>query len=241
MPFMHHMDELRGRLMRAAGAIGIGVVIAFFFSEDIVTWLSRPLNAPLVFISPAEAFWANLKVAFLGGITLAMPVVLYQGWKFLEPGLFPHERRMGIGFIVAASLLFVIGVLFCAFIVFPFAIGFLLTYKTEGLMPMLAIGTYIDFNVKFFLAFGLIFELPPTITLLAKLGIVTPEWLSANRKYAVLAAFVIAAILTPTPDVFNQLLMVVPLLLLFELGILCARWFGRREPAPETGTDTPPD
>lgn len=228
MSFMHHVDELRTRMVRAAAAIGVGMTAAFFFSEPIIAWLSRPLKAPLVFISPAEAFWANIKVAFLAGLVLSAPVVLYQAWKFLEPGLYPHERRFGGLFVVATSLLFVVGMAFCAYVVFPFAMEFLLSYKTGNLTPMLSVGTYIDFNVKFYLAFGLIFELPPVIILLSRLGVVTPEFLSANRKYAVLGAFVLAAILTPTPDVFNQCLMAVPLLLLFEVGVLCARWFGRR-------------
>ncbi|MBI5137795.1 MAG: twin-arginine translocase subunit TatC [Nitrospirae bacterium] len=228
MPFMQHLDELRVRLVRAAIAIGCGMTGAFLFSEQIIAWLIRPVDTPMVFLSPGEAFWANLKVAFLGGLILALPVVLYQAWKFLEPGLYPEERRLGLAFIISATLLFVAGVLFCAYVVFPLTIGFLLSYKTEGLTPMLAIGTYVDFNVKFFLAFGIIFELPPVITLLARLGLVTPQKLSANRKYAVLGAFVVAAVLTPTPDVFNQLLMAVPLMLLYEVGILCARWFGKR-------------
>jgi sec-independent protein translocase protein TatC len=231
MPFLRHLDELRRRLFRAAAAVGVGMVLAFVFSERIVAFLARPVAVPLVFISPAEAFWANLKVAFVGGLMLGLPVVLYQTWKFVEPGLYPEERRLGGLFVLAGWILFLMGVAFCTFVVFPFAIKFLLGYKTEGLQPMLSIGMYIDFAVKFMLAFGLIFELPPVITLLARLGLVTPQVLAANRKYAVLGAFVLAAILTPTPDIFNQCLMAVPLMLLFELGVLCARWFGRR-PAP---------
>jgi sec-independent protein translocase protein TatC len=233
MPFLGHLGELRGRMVKAAVALAVGMAVAFFFSERLIGWLARPLSTPLVFISPAEAFWANLKVAFMGGVLLALPVVLYQLWKFVEPGLYPRERRYGAVFVVAASLLFAAGLAFCGWVVFPFAITFLLGYKTAGMTPMLAVGTYIDFGVKFFLAFGLIFELPPVITLLARLGVVTPERLAANRKYAVLGAFVVAAVLTPTPDIFNQCLMAVPLMLLYELGILSARWLGRRPPAPE--------
>jgi len=232
MPFLGHLGELRGRMVKAAVAIGAGMAVAFFFSERIIAWLARPLTTPLVFIAPAEAFWANLKVAFLGGVLLGLPVVLYQVWKFIEPGLYPRERRYGAVFVVAASLLFVAGLAFCGWVVFPFAIRFLVSYKTQGMTPMLAVGTYIDFAVKFFLAFGLIFELPPVITLLSRLGVVTPDRLAANRKYAVLGAFVAAAVLTPTPDVFNQCLMAVPLMLLYELGILSARFFGRRAPEP---------
>lgn len=232
MPFLGHLGELRGRMVKCAVAIGAGMVVAFYFSERVIAWLARPLSAPLVFIAPAEAFWANLKVAFLGGVLLGLPVVLYQVWRFIEPGLYPRERRYGGVFVVAASLLFVAGLAFCGGVVFPFAIRFLVSYKTQGMAPMLAVGTYVDFAVKFFLAFGLIFELPPVITLLARLGLVTPDRLAANRKYAVLGAFVAAAVLTPTPDVFNQCLMAIPLMLLYELGILSARFFGRRAPAP---------
>ncbi len=238
MPFFGHLDELRTRLVRASIAIAIGVGLAFFVSEHIISWMSRPLSQPLIFTSPAEAFWANLKVALLGGILLASPAVLYQVWKFLEPGLYPHERKLGLAFVTVASLLFLMGMAFCAWVVFPFTIGFFLGYKTGDLTPMLAIGSYIDFAVKLFLAFGLIFELPPTITLLAKMGIVTPESLRKQRKYAVLGAFVVAAVLTPTPDVFNQCLMVVPLLVLYELGILCAQWFGRRQEPTAESDDT---
>jgi sec-independent protein translocase protein TatC len=208
------------------------MAVTYLVSERLIGWLARPVTAPLVFISPAEAFWANLKVAFMGGVLLGLPVVLYQVWKFIEPGLYPVERKYGGVFVLAAFLLFVLGMAFCAFVVFPFTIGFLMTYKTAGLSPMLSVGTYVDFAVKFFLAFGAVFELPPVITLLARLGVVTPQRLAANRKYAVLGAFVVAAILTPTPDVFNQCLMVVPLLVLYELGILSARWFGRRAGPP---------
>jgi len=233
MPFLEHLGELRGRMVKAAVALGLGMAVAFFFSERLIGWLARPLATPLVFISPAEAFWANLKVAFMGGVLLGLPVALYQVWKFIEPGLYPRERRYGGVFVLVASLLFVAGLAFCGWVVFPFAIRFLLGYKTAGMTPMLAVGIYIDFAVKFFLAFGLIFELPPVITLLARLGVVTPERLAANRKYAVLGAFVVAAVLTPTPDIFNQCLMALPLMLLYELGILSARWFGRRAEPPE--------
>jgi len=233
MPFLAHLGELRGRMVKAAVAVAVGMAVAFFFSEQLIAWLARPVSTPLVFISPAEAFWANLKVAFLGGVLLSLPVVLYQVWKFVEPGLYPRERRYGGVFVLSASVLFALGLAFCGWVVFPFAIKFLLTYKTEGMTPMLAVGTYIDFGVKFFLAFGLIFELPPVITLLSRLGVVTPQRLAASRKYAVLGAFVVAAVLTPTPDVFNQCLMAVPLMLLYELGILSARFFGRRAPKRE--------
>lgn len=234
MPFFHHLGELRTRLVRAAAALAVATTACFAGSEWIIRWLALPLSEPLVFISPAEAFWANLKVAFVAGLLLAMPVVLYQAWKFVEPGLYPAERRFGGAFVIAATLLFAAGMAFCAWVVFPYAIGFLLGYKTEGLTVMLSIGTYVDFAAKFYLAFGLIFELPPVLILLTRLGILTPEKMAANRKYAVLMAFIAAAVLTPTPDVFNQLLMAIPLIVLFEVGLLASRLLGRRKAPPGT-------
>ncbi|MDH4229055.1 MAG: twin-arginine translocase subunit TatC [Nitrospirota bacterium] len=229
MPFLLHLGELRVRLMRAALAVLIASVACFAISERIIHWLARPLSSPLVFITPGEPFWANMKVAFMAGLLLSMPVVLYQVWRFVEPGLHPDERRLGGLFVTFASLLFAGGMAFCAWVVLPFTIGFLLGYKTDGLQAVLSVGTYVDFCVKFFLAFGIIFELPPLLVLLSRMGVVTPEFLSRNRRYAVLLAFVVAAVLTPTPDVFNQLLMAAPLIVLYEVGVLLARWFGRQK------------
>jgi len=240
MPFLQHLGELRLRMVRAAAAVAVSTTGCFMGSEWLIRWLARPLSEPLVFISPAEAFWANMKVAFVAGLLLAMPVVLYQVWKFLEPGLYPHERRFGGLFVIAATLLFAGGMAFCSWVVFPYAIGFLLSYKTEGLAVMLSVGTYVDFSAKFFLGFGLVFELPPVLILLSRMGILTPETMAANRKYAVLLAFVAAAVLTPTPDVFNQLLMAGPLIVLFEVGLLMSRWLGRR-PKPAAQRETPGD
>jgi len=169
---------------------------------------------------------------------LVLPVVLHQAWKFIAPGLLPHERRYALPFVVLGSIFFSFGLLFCFFIVLPFALRFLLTYKTEHLKPMLSIGNYVDFTAKFLLAFGVIFELPLAIGIAAKMGLVTPRSLSKNRKYAVLINFVIAAILTPTPDVFNQTLMALPMCLLYEVGILAARILVRKPtPAPQEAAE----
>jgi sec-independent protein translocase protein TatC len=173
----------------------------------------------------------HMKIAFLTGLMLALPVLLHQIWKFIAPGLLPHEKRYALPFVVLASIFFVFGLLFCFYLVLPFALNFLLTYKTENLKPMISVGNYVDFTSKFLLAFGLIFELPLVIGIAAKMGLVTPQWLSKNRKYAILINFTIAAILTPTPDVFNQTLMALPMCLLYEVGIVAARLLVRKPTA----------
>jgi sec-independent protein translocase protein TatC len=254
MPFLSHLEELRRRLIVSLITIGVGFAVAFNFSEEIMALLKRVLtttfafqkSAPylvvtskappdLIFLAPAEAFWAHIKIGFLAGVILAAPVILFEVWRFVSPGLVERERRFALPFVVLGTIFFFIGLLFCYFLVLPFAMGFLLTYKTEHLTPMLSIGLFIDFTVKFMLAFGLIFQLPLLISLAARLGLVTSRFLAHNRKYAILANFVVAAILTPTPDIFNQLLMAGPLCLLYEVGIWAAKLVekARGSPAPQ--------
>lgn len=254
MPFLSHLEELRRRLIVALIAIGVGFAIAFNFSEEILALLTRVLtttfafqkSAPylvitskappeLIFLAPAEAFWAHIKIGFLAGLILTTPVILFEVWRFVSPGLLERERRYALPFVILGTIFFFIGLLFCYFLVLPFAMGFLLTYKTEHLTPMLSIGLFIDFTAKFMLAFGLIFQLPLLISLAARLGLVTSKFLARNRKYAILANFVVAAILTPTPDIFNQLLMAGPLCLLYEVGIWAAKLVekARGSPAPQ--------
>jgi sec-independent protein translocase protein TatC len=152
-------------------------------------------------------------------------------WAFIAPGLHQQEKKYAAPFVIVGSLMFLAGGAFALFVVTPYAISFLLGYGRPGLRPMITIQNHIDFLLKFTLAFGLVFELPLALTLLARMGVVTARSLARHRKYAVLGSFVAAAILTPTPDAFNQALMAGPLIILYEVGIVCARIFGRR-PAP---------
>jgi len=259
MSFVSHLEELRKRIVVSLIAISTGFVLTFSYSETILRILKRPLTTDLVFhrgypfvrsvsrpgppvdlifLAPAEAFWMHMKVAFLTGLLLVLPVVLHQIWKFIAPGLLPREKRYALPFVVLGTIFFVFGLLFCFYFVLPFALKFLLTYKTENLKPMISIGNYVDFTAKFLLAFGLIFELPLGIGVAAKLGVVTPQFLSKNRKYAILINFVIAAILTPTPDVFNQCLMALPMCLLYEVGIVAARLLVKtRAAAPQEAAE----
>ena len=252
MPFTEHLTELRKRILISLAALLIGFSVCFSYSENIFDMLTLPLksemsfsihypfvsfipsqikNTSLVFLAPAEAFWMLMKVSFVAGLVLSLPVILHQFWKFISPGLLLKEKKYVGPFVVGASLLFLAGALFCFLFVLPFAMGFLLTYKTGSMTPMLSVGSYVDFCLKFILAFGAVFELPIVIILLTRIGIVTPATLARNRKYAILIAFIIAAILTPTPDAFNQTLMAIPIIVLYEAGILVSRLFVRRRSA----------
>jgi sec-independent protein translocase protein TatC len=240
MSFMEHLGELRIRIVRALIALLVGTVIVLPFSQYIVDWLARPvtkLNYTLVFTAPAEAFWVQMKVGLIVGIFLSAPAILWQVWAFVAPGLHGHEKKYALPFVVIGSLLFIGGGAFSLFVVTPYAIQFLLSYARPGLQPMITLQNHVDFLLKFTLAFGAVFELPLALTILARIGVVNAKMLARNRKYAILGAFIAGAVLTPTPDAFNQTLMAGPLILLYEVGIICARIFGRRpatapEPAP---------
>jgi sec-independent protein translocase protein TatC len=228
MPFLAHLGELRQRIVVSLIALGLGFAVTFSFSEPIITWLARPLPVKLAFLEPTEPFWVNMKVALVAGGALVLPVLLYQVWAFIAPGLLPRERRFALPFVILSTLSFGLGAAFALAVIVPFAVKFLVGYKTENLVATISVNRYVDFVLKFTIAFGLVFELPLALTIAARLGLVTPEFLGKNRKYAILLAFLAAAILTPTPDAFNQLLMAGPLILLYEVGIVAARLFGGR-------------
>ena len=238
MPFMEHLGELRVRIMRAMYGLLAGTVIALPFSERIVDWLARPitrLGYELVFTAPAEAFWVQMKVGLIAGVFIAAPIILWQVWAFIAPGLHGHEKKYAVPFVLIGSVMFLAGGAFSLFVVTPYALTFLLGYARPGLKPMITIQNHVDFLLKFTLAFGAVFELPLALTLLARMGVVNARMLAKNRKYAILGAFVAGAVLTPTPDAFNQALMAGPLIILYEVGIVCARIFGRK-PSPPAAT-----
>ena len=234
MSFFDHLSELRTRIIWSVVPAGIALIGTLYFTDHIMTFLQRPLtriNAPPVFLTPTEYFWTYMKVAMIAALFVAMPAVLWNVWAFVAPGLHKHERRYAAPFVIIGSLLFLGGGAFALLVVVPFAVQFLVNFGVEkGAQPMISIASYMDFILKFTLAFGLVFEMPVVITLLSMLGVVTPQFLSKNRKYAILINFVIAAILTPTPDALNQALMAGPLIILYEVGIIAARLFGRRTP-----------
>jgi sec-independent protein translocase protein TatC len=230
MSFFDHLTELRTRIVWSLIPAAVGLGIALYFTSNVMKFLMRHLTTELVFTTPTEAFWTYMKVAMILGLFIAMPIILWNVWAFVAPGLHKHERKYAAPFVIVGSLLFIGGGAFALFVIVPFAMTFLVTFGQEqGLRPMITISSYIDFILKFTLAFGVVFEMPVVITLLSMLGIVTPQFLSKNRKYAILINFVIAAVLTPTPDIVNQSLMAGPLIVLYEVGIICARVVGRKK------------
>ncbi len=239
LPFTAHLEELRRRLIVCFVAIGIGFVISYFFSKQLFAILIKPLLAAmpddkevihpgLIYTGPAEAFFTYLKTAFLAGLVLAVPVIMYQLWMFIAPGLYDREKRLVVPIVLLSSFFFVGGVLFGYFVVFPYGFRFFLGFASEHISPLLAMREYLSFSTKLLLAFGIAFELPLFLTCLAKLGIVSVQFLRTKRKYAILLIFIFAAILTP-PDAISQIMMAVPLMALYEIGILGAKMFGKKE------------
>ncbi len=241
LPFTAHLEELRRRLLLCLLAIGVGFGSSYIFSQRIFEILAEPLKealppgTSLIFTGLSEAFIIYLKVSFFAGICLASPVILYEIWRFVAPALYKNERRHFFSFVFFSSLLFVIGVLFGYFIFFPTAFRFFLSYASESVRPLPSIKEYLSFCIKLLLAFGVVFELPIFILFLSRLGIINAQLLSSQRKYAILGIFVVAAIITPTPDVVNQCLMVLPMILLYEIGILIAKIFGKKVEGHDDG------
>jgi sec-independent protein translocase protein TatC len=238
IPFTAHLEELRKRLIISFIAVGIGFALSYGFKEKLFQILTQPLIAvmqegeTLIYTGLPEAFFTFLKVSLLSGIMIASPVIIYQFWMFVAPGLYDREKRLLIPIVLLSSIFFVGGALFGYFIVFPFGFEFFLGFATETIRPMPSMKEYLSFSAKLLLAFGLVFELPLVITFLARLGIVSVPFLKKNRKYALLLFFVGAAILTP-PDVVTQLMMAGPLMLLYEISIFGALIFGRKKQSSE--------
>lgn len=230
IPFTSHLEELRKRLMVSVTAVLLCSALAYAFSDKLFMILAKPLppNTNFAFIRLVEPFFTYLKVSLLTGIFLSSPVIIYQIWAFIAPGLHENERKWVWPIVISSVILFIGGVLFCYFIVLPVGFPFFLSFATDTIRPMLSMDEYFSFITKFLLAFGIVFEIPLFILFLSLLGIVDAKMLSAYRKYAILGIFIVAAILTPTPDAFSQLLMAGPMMLLYEVGIIVARIFGKK-------------
>jgi sec-independent protein translocase protein TatC len=234
IPFTAHLEELRKRLIACFIAVAVGFVLSYGFKEKLFNILTQPLIAvmdqgeTLIYTGLPEAFFTFLKVSFLAGLMLASPVIIYQFWMFIAPGLYDREKRLLVPIVLLSSIFFVGGALFGYFIVFPYGFQFFLGFATETIRPMPAMKEYLSFSAKLLLAFGLVFELPLVITFLARLGIVSVPFLKKNRKYALLLFFAGAAILTP-PDVITQVMMALPLMVLYEVSIIGAKIFGKKK------------
>jgi sec-independent protein translocase protein TatC len=234
LPFTSHLEELRKRLITGFIAIGVGFVVSFGFKERLFDILVQPLikvmkdGETLIYTGLPEAFFTYLKVSLLSGLIVASPILLYQFWMFVAPGLYQKERSMMVPIVILSSFFFIGGALFGYFVVFPWGFKFFMGFATDTIRPLPSMKEYFGFSAKLLLAFGLVFELPLVLTFMAKLGIVSVDFLKKNRKYALLLFFAGAAILTP-PDVITQILMALPLMVLYEISIIGAKIFGKKK------------
>ncbi len=247
-PFTEHLGELRDRLVRSFIAVGVGFVAAYFFKEKLFEILTAPLveamseagNAKLIFTGLPEAFFTYLKVSLLTGIIVATPVLFYEFWMFVSPGLYRDEKKYLIPIVILSIFFFVVGSSFGYFIVFPYGFKFFLGFATDTIHAMPSMKEYLSFASKMLLAFGFVFELPLVITFMARMGLVNVDFLKKNRKYALLLFFVGAALITP-PDVVTQIMMALPLMILYEISIIGARVFGKKADTETDDTDEDTD
>lgn len=242
MTLLEHLGELRKRLVRGFLAVMLGFFACYGFAQQLFYYLSLPLlkvmpaDSKFIYTGVAEGFFVDLKVSFVAGLFVACPFLFYQIWAFIAPGLYDEEKRYVVPLAMFSALFFMLGGVFCYFGVFPFAFEFFMSYSTGNIVAMLSIDEYLSFALKMMLAFGLVFEMPLFSFFLSRMGIVTAQRMRAVRKYAVLAIFIIAAILTP-PDVFSQLMMAVPMLVLYEISIGVAVLVGRKKTRKEEAAE----
>jgi sec-independent protein translocase protein TatC len=241
LPFTAHLEELRRRIIVCLGAVAVGFLVCYAFKEQLFEFVSIPLIASLpddvssmIFTGVTEAFFTYLKVSFLAGVLLSLPVIFYQMWMFIAPGLYAKEKKVVIPFVIFSTLFFITGASFGYFVVFPFGFTFLLGFATDTIRPFPSIKEYLSFATKLLFAFGLVFEMPLITYFLSKVGILTHRTLSRNRRYFIVIAFLMSAALTP-PDVVTQLLMAGPILILFETSVLVARIFGKKPLTDDSG------
>jgi len=238
--FISHLLELRNRVLYALGAVGVVFIGLVPFANKVYGLLAKPLlgvlpqGASMIATEVASPFLTPIRLTFAVAVVIAIPFVLYQIWAFVAPGLYRHERRVAIPLLFSSIFLFYTGMAFAYFVVFPVAFGFFAHSAPEGVVMMTDIKAYLDFVFSMFFAFGIAFEIPVAVVILSYMGIVDPEALAKKRSYVIVGAFVVAAVLTP-PDVFSQVLLALPTILLFEIGLFFAR---RSKAAAGEGDDT---
>lgn len=241
LPLTMHLEELKKRLVRSLIAIGAGFVLCYFFKDGLFGIITRPLmkvlpkDSYMIYTSLPEAFFTYMKVAFFASLFLTAPFWLYQIWKFISPGLYPREKKYVIPFVLTSTSLFVGGILFAYFLALPPAFGFFVEFSTDTLRPMFTMREYLSFALKLLLAFGVSFQLPVFIFFMTKLGIVNSRMLAKQRRYAILFIFIAAAVLTPSPDAFTQIIMAIPLMILYEMSLFIAKFAEKKKKEAEAG------
>jgi sec-independent protein translocase protein TatC len=220
MSFLEHLEELRWRLLKSLAAVVAFSIVAYIFSEHLLNIITRPVpsDVQLIFTTPTGAFLVSIKVAIVFGIIASLPVIFYQAWQFIFPGLLETEAKLASVVIVSATICFLLGSAFAYFVILPLGLRFLFSFQTSYLVPMPDISSYVGFAGRLFIAFGAVFELPLLSFILSKMGLLTPDFLRKWRRYAIVIIFIAAAILTP-PDIITQIMLAVPLILLYEVSI----------------------
>jgi sec-independent protein translocase protein TatC len=235
MGFLDHLEELRGRIIKSLISIILFSIVAYVFSERLLEFITGPIPE-VYFMAPTEAFSTRIKISLITGIIISVPVIFYHVWKFIAPGLFQKEIRMVIPFVLASTGFFLIGAVFCFFLVLPLSIKFLLGFGTEKLKPMIQIKDYVSFVSYLILAFGAVFELPVISYFLGKIGMISANTLRKGRRYAIVTILVVAAVITP-PDVFSQLMLAGPLYFLYEVSILVVKITGKKKDVQQTSIE----
>ncbi|WP_461832657.1 twin-arginine translocase subunit TatC [Aquifex sp.] len=233
MPLTEHLRELRYRLIVSITAFLIGSGISFYFAKNVFEILKKPVmesypDVELITLSPTEPLFILIKISLAVGFILASPIILYQMWRFIEPALYSHEKRIFIPLLLGSITLFLLGALFAYFVVLPLALKFLLGLGFSQLLatPYLSVDMYVSFVLKMVIAFGIAFQMPIVLYVLQKAGVITPEQLSRFRKYFIVVAFLIGAIIAP--DVSTQVLMAIPLIILYEISVLLGKLSKRK-------------
>lgn len=241
-PLISHLVELRNRLLKVVLSVLLVFLAMTPFADEIYNFLAQPLmqflpeNTSMIAIDVASPFLTPFKLVLVAAIFIAVPVILYQFWVFVAPGLYAHERRVIAPLLIASTLLFVLGMVFAYFVVFPLVFGFLTATVPEGVSVMTDIAKYLDFVLTMFFAFGMAFEVPIVTIVLVWVGVFTPQQLAEKRPYIIVGAFIIGMFLTP-PDAISQTLLAVPIWLLFETGLLFSRLFVRKDRQRQIETD----
>ncbi|NOZ61517.1 MAG: twin-arginine translocase subunit TatC [Calditrichaeota bacterium] len=230
MPFLDHLEELRQRLLKSLLSVILLSIGSYFVSHEIMQILLHPYprNEKLIFLAPTEGFIVHIKIALFAGILLSLPVIFYQLWQFVSPGLYKKEKKYIPVFVFVSVFFFAVGALFCYFIIIPYGLNFLLSFGSDQLQPTIRIQDYLKFVTLLIIVFGTIFELPLLAYFLTRLGILTPDFLRSKRRYGIVLIFFVAAILTP-PDVFTQVCLALPLILLYEISIWVSKFVYRKQ------------
>jgi sec-independent protein translocase protein TatC len=238
--FMSHLIELRDRLLRCVIALLVVFVCLFPFATQIYAFVARPMLASLpmggqmIATGVVTTFFVPVKVTMLAALVIALPYVLYQVWAFVAPGLYQHEKKLVAPLVVSSTILFLCGMAFAYFVVFPLVFGFLARFAPAGVSYMPDIQAYLDFVLTMFVAFGVTFEVPIAVIVLVRVGLVSIAKLKDIRPYIIVGAFVLGAVFTP-PDVISQFMLAVPLWLLYEIGIIVAGWVAKPQGAAQSG------